>query len=184
MEETVKGSDEYQITNFTESQGLTNSNVNSIFEDRLGNIWFGTRFGLYKIDKEKCDAMGIQNNANKLVDYSTFFNRYQYEDGLLGVGVNIGNTITQDRDGDVWIGADDRITVYHPEALSRDTVVPIIQLTALELFNESITWPQLAQNKDTAFVLRNGIRFARCSFSDVSRWYLFLMHIRCGGALS
>ena len=41
------------------------------------------------------------------------FKNFSYEDGFLGIGVTRGKTMLEDERGDIWIGADDRLTVLH-----------------------------------------------------------------------
>ena len=62
---------------------------------------------------------------------------------FLGIGVNFGKTIFEAKDGTIWIGADDRLTAFHPGEETPDTIAPNIQLTGLALFNENIAWQNL-----------------------------------------
>ncbi|MEY4110798.1 MAG: hypothetical protein RLZZ46_1153 [Bacteroidota bacterium] len=169
----VKGKDTYNFTHFTEKEGLSNNFVLSILEDISGNLWFGTRFGLSKLTSEKLldlqQIYGNENGINKRQDY-LFFKNFGYEDGFLGIGCN-SNSIYQSKDGKIWIGANDRITVFRPEALLPDTQSPNIQLSGIDLFNESIPWSQLRSKQDSTLVLRNGMQVADYFFSEVSRWY-------------
>ena len=47
------------------------------------------------------------------------------------------------KDGTIWIGADDRLTVFNPGNEVSNTTAPNIQLTGLTLFNENISWQNL-----------------------------------------
>ena len=71
-----------------------------------------------------------------------------YEDGFSGIGVNFGKTICEAKDGTIWIGADDRLTAFHPGEETPDTIAPNIQLTGLSLFNENIAWQNLEKKND------------------------------------
>jgi class 3 adenylate cyclase len=77
----------------------------------------------------------------------------------------------EDNRGDIWIGANDRLTVYHPDAPYPDTIPPNIQLTGIELFFESVPWTLLEKNKDSSIVLNNGIILDNIKFDRLSVWY-------------
>jgi len=162
------------FTHFTEKEGLSNNVVSSIIEDRSdpkGGIWLGTRFGFNKLTIDKLAALRQAQGTNlNLKDYDVLFKNYGYDDGFLGVGCNL-NSILQAKDGSIWVGANDRLTVCHPEGFAADTLAPSMQVTGIELFNEPITWPLLLSKQDSTLVLRNGMQVSGYSFSDVSRWY-------------
>ena len=135
-------------------------------EDKSGNLWFGSPTGLSKLEKNKIDS-GFS-------DSELLFKTYTYEDGFLGIGVNTGETIYQAKDGTIWIGAGDRLTAYHPDEDTPDTIPPDIQLTGLTLFNENIGWQNLENKIDTSIALGNGVSFHDFHFDNTSRWYGFL----------
>lgn len=74
--------------------------------------------------------------------------------------------MAEDDQGAIWIGADDRLTVFTPEGDNTDTIAPYIQLTGIGLFNENVTW-----TKDTSFILGNGVPAGDFQFDSLSRWY-------------
>ena len=162
------------FTHFTEKEGLSNNVVSSIIEDRSdpkGGIWLGTRFGFNKLTIDKLAALRQAQGTNlNLKEYDVLFKNYGYDDGFLGVGCNL-NSILQAKNGSIWVGANDRLTVCHPEGFAADTLAPSMQVTGIELFNEPITWPLLLSKQDSTLVLRNGMLVSGYSFSDVSRWY-------------
>jgi len=171
------------FTYFTEKEGLSNNVVTSILEDKSG-LWFGTRFGLSKLEKNKLSSF-----TTVMTDKSIFpqvlgdkgglgfgesgglFTTYMYEDGFSGIGVNPGKTMLEAKDGTIWIGADDRLTAMHPGVKTLDTTAPNIQITGLALFNENIIWQNLEKKKDTNIVLGNGIHIHDFHFDSVSKWY-------------
>jgi ligand-binding sensor domain-containing protein/serine phosphatase RsbU (regulator of sigma subunit) len=172
---------------FTEKQGLSNNVVPAMLEDRSGNLWFGTRNGLSRISAKNKAALSSsvppeENNENII------FRNYTYEDGFLGIGVNAGITICEDRNNTIWIAANDRLTAYHPtetsEGESSDTISPNIQLTSLALFNENIQWANLTTGlpspdaleqtnlaADTSFTLGNGVKVGDFWFYGITKWY-------------
>ena len=185
----VEGAIQYTITNFTDQQGLSNNDVRSILEDNSGNLWFGTRFGLSILKREKLALFSEKAKFNKVKEQDIIFKNYSYEDGFWGIGVTGGKTMCEDKNGTIWIGANDRLTAYHPEGASQDTLAPNIQITNIALFNENIDWTSLSlsaleatsakgngsQNnfivKDTTITLGNGVQVGNFEFDGLSRWY-------------
>jgi len=177
-----------RFTHFTDKEGLSNNVVLSILEDKSGNLWFGTRFGLSKLTLAKLVALRraqVDNMEYSVKEDNIIFKNYTYEDGFLGIGC-FGNSICEATDGAIWIGTNDRLTVYHPpsdnlsvRAQSRtDTTAPNIQLTSVELFNENIAWVNLCQTersrsqaKDTTLTLGNGVSVSNFNFDGLTKWY-------------
>jgi len=174
------------FTRFTEKDGLSNDFIFSMLEDKKGNLWFGTRFGLDKLsvinhlrldkilDKNKSDSEGVVVKENEV-----FFKNYGYEDGFLGIGVNGGKTICEDKNGTIWIGSNDRLIAYHSEGDEPDTIAPNLQLSNIELYNERIEWINLSDNgkgnnkivaKDTAITLSNGAILHDFEFDGITKW--------------
>jgi serine phosphatase RsbU (regulator of sigma subunit) len=173
------------FTNFTEKDGLANNAVFSMLEDNIGNLWFGTRFGLSKLTPTKHHEVMNKIKSKTLTEQDIIFKNYSYSDGFLGIGVNGGKTLCQSKDGTIWIGANDRLTAYHPEGDVPDTVIPNIQVTSIEIFNETINWFNLLHpvassslvkepgmtTKDTTLILGNGVRFSGFNFDGITKWY-------------
>jgi ligand-binding sensor domain-containing protein/serine phosphatase RsbU (regulator of sigma subunit) len=159
------------FTHFTDKEGLSNNVVLSILEDKSGNLWFGTRFGLSKLSSTDLAEINEKVNTNNIKEEDVFFKNYTYEDGFLGIGVNGGNTICEDKNGTIWIGANDRLTAYHPEGENKDTVAPNIQLTSIALFNENISWANLKKKKNSTLTLGNGVIVSNFEFDGLTKWY-------------
>ena len=113
----------------------------------------------------------INTNTSNDSEGKIFFKNYTYEDGFLGIGVNRGKTICEDKNGTIWIGANDRLTAYHPKGELQDTLGPEIQLTSIALFNENIAWVNLEKKKDSMLTLGNGVRVGDFKFDGISKWY-------------
>ncbi|MFM7105322.1 MAG: triple tyrosine motif-containing protein, partial [Flavobacteriales bacterium] len=158
------------FTHFTDKEGLSHNVVLSMLEDKSGNLWFGTRFGLSELSLIKLVEINDKVKSGSINEADIFFKSHNYDDGFYGIGCN-GRSILQDKNGTIWIGANDRLTVCHPEGLVPDTIPPNIQITGFDLFNESISWPLLKDKQDSTLILRNGMHVSDYSFSDVSRWY-------------
>jgi ligand-binding sensor domain-containing protein/serine phosphatase RsbU (regulator of sigma subunit) len=166
------GVDKYDgkyFTHFTEKEGLLNNFVLSVLEDRKGNLWFGTRFGLSKLTSNYMSRLA-KSYANGGNEQLVLFKNYTYPDGFLGIGCN-AKAIYQDKKGTIWIGANDRLTAFHPEAEDADTIPPNVQLTNIELFNENISWMNFERVKDTSLILGNGVKIADLHFDKISNWY-------------
>lgn len=166
------GVDKYDgkyFTHFTEKEGLQNNFVLSILEDKKGNLWFGTRFGLSKLANNYMVRLA-KNYANESNEQLILFKNYSYQDGFLGIGCN-AKAIIQDKKGTIWIGANDRLTAFHPDAEDTDTIPPNVQLTNIEMFDENIPWLTFEKHKDTSLLLSNGVKIADLSFDKIGDWY-------------
>lgn len=159
------------FTQFTKEEGLGSNRVTSIFEDKNGDLWFGTDSGLSKLRSAILDEIQDEAMLGAIYENNVLFSNYSYEDGFLGLGVNTGKTIYQDKNDAIWVGTGDRLTVFKPEELGIDTIAPSLQLTNLALFNENILWSDLVNKKDTTFTLGNGVNVANVQLDEVSRWF-------------
>ena len=155
------------FTQYTTAQGLSNNSVGSIREDHDGNMWFLSRNGLCMMQGSKNGNSGKTSLGNS---QSPLFKNYLLSDGFLGVGSDY-NTLTSARDGKIWAGAVDRLTLYNPEKDVPDTIPPNIQVRSISIFNENINWLDLEKNKDTTLLLSNGVKLRDFKFSSLSRWY-------------
>jgi len=176
------------FTHMTEREGLSSNQVTSIFEDKSGNIWLGTSNGISKLMKKNLAFLDEQaskrSGSNQL---GVLFKNYTYEDGFVGIQVNLGKSIFETKDGSIWIGTADRLTVFHPGEETLDTIPPSIQLTGVALFSENIPWQSLLTGnsdstgiyrpKDTNIVLGNGINVHDVYFDSVNKWYSIPQHL-------
>jgi serine phosphatase RsbU (regulator of sigma subunit) len=167
------------FTHFTEKEGLSNNTVLSMLEDKSGNLWFGSRLGLSKLsleNKEKLiDNSKVQGSDNvntlKEAEGNVFFKNYTYDDGFLGIGVNGGKTICEDKNGTIWVAANDRLTAFHPKGVIAYATAPHMQLTSIALFNENIAWVNLEHKKDSTLILGNGVSVSNFDFDGITKWH-------------
>ena len=160
--------DGHFFTHFTEKEGLGNDAVLSLLQDRKGNLWIGTRFGLSKMSKETINAISVKPRF-ELTPSTVLFQNYTYEDGFLGIGC-WRNSMVEAKNGDIYIGANDRLTVYHPSGERTRKSKPYLSLMGISLYNENISWPALLHQQDSSFVLGNGVKVGDFHFSGLSAW--------------
>ncbi|WP_163397400.1 hybrid sensor histidine kinase/response regulator transcription factor [Flavobacterium fluviatile] len=86
----------YRFKNFSAADGLSQSSVIAIHQDKLGQMWFGTRDGLNKFD------------GSKFTVY-----RYHPTDGL-SLSNNDILAITEDHEGKIWVGTYNGLNIYDP----------------------------------------------------------------------
>jgi len=158
------------FTHFTTAEGLSNNYVFSILEDRSGNLWFGTRFGLNELTALKAAEIGDKLKSGSFEASDILFKNFAYEDGFLGIGC-FRASILEDRHGDIWIGANDRLTAYHPAPDTFEVNGPVMQITAVSLYNEQIVWSELEQHQDSTLALANGVLVKDFRYQGTSRWY-------------
>ncbi len=170
----VKGKYVSSFTHFTEKEGLSNNIVRSILQDKKGDIWFGTLNGISCLTQD--NLRNLAENYDKKL--KPLFKSFTYTEGFLGVSVR--SNMVQDKYGNIWVGARDRLTCIHPEINVSDTVAPNIQLTGIKLFNESISWVNFLstsskegthQANDTSIILGNGVKIEDFKFTGISKWY-------------
>ncbi len=88
------------ITNITVDQGISANNINSIFEDKEGNIWLATSLGLDKLEIK----------TNKI---TTYFEK----DGLPN---NYIYSIVPDEQGNFWMTTNKGIVKFNPNMKNID----------------------------------------------------------------
>jgi ligand-binding sensor domain-containing protein len=155
------------FTRYTTLQGLSNNSVQSIVEDNDENMWFLTYNGLCKMRKQQGNKEGGKISGQTT---GALFTNYLDADGFLGVGGHY-NSLILERNGNIWAGAENRITCYHPERDMPDTIPPQIHLSAISLFGENMNWLDLEKKKDTAIILSNGVAIHDFKFGELSNWY-------------
>jgi Two component regulator propeller. len=99
---------EFDYTHQNEFINLIGQNyINDLMEDRLGNIWIATSFGLYKYDGQKIN--------------SYFCDRYN-PDGLCNDWVNV---VFEDEQGWIWVGTNQGVRYLMPgetEFITNDSI--------------------------------------------------------------
>lgn len=158
------------FTNFSEQDGLNYNEVNALTEDKKGNMWFGTGNGLSLLAEDYEKSLSIEDNFQDSNKSPILFKNLTYENGFLGLGCG-RNAMYTAKNGTIWIGAMDRLTALQPENVAPNTTSPNIQLNGIALFNENIKWQYFESNKDTNFLLGNGVKVHDVRFEGFSKWY-------------
>ncbi|MFY0713734.1 response regulator [Seonamhaeicola sp. NFXS20] len=87
----------YKFKTFSTKQGLSQSTVMAIHQDRMGQMWFGTRDGLNRFDGSEFKV--YRNIAND----------------SLSISSNHILSITQDKEGYIWVGTYNGLNKFNPE---------------------------------------------------------------------
>lgn len=85
---------QYNFTNYSINNGLSQSVVNCIFQDSKGYIWIGTQNGLNRFNGESFDVYSYDP-----ADSGSISNNWIY-------------SIAEDRDGNLWIGTKGGLNKY------------------------------------------------------------------------
>ncbi|GAA3594211.1 two-component regulator propeller domain-containing protein [Flavivirga amylovorans] len=131
----------YQFKHISTLDGLSQSSVMAIHQDRLGQIWIGTREGLnkydgnsfkvYKTDQDNKNSIcnndilciyedsegfiwiGTHNGLSKYNPQNDTFKTYLYNNKTNSLSNNTIRSIQEVSNGDIWIGTADGISIYN-----------------------------------------------------------------------
>jgi ligand-binding sensor domain-containing protein len=124
----------FAVEHITKADGLSNTEITSIVQDKQGFIWIGTRYGLNKFDgysvkvyqtvpgntSSLCDNnitalladsrgdlwIGTENNGISVYDRSVdkFINYEFVESDINSLSANYVTSIKEDSKGNIWVG--------------------------------------------------------------------------------
>jgi len=95
----------YKFRNDPEIPHTISSNkITALFLDQQGNVWVGTDKGLNKIL-----IKDIKLNSNNRLIFKHYYNEPGNENSISS---NKINSISQDREGNIWIGTDNGLNIY------------------------------------------------------------------------
>lgn len=152
--------------NIDENWGLSNNSIYSLYQDKNENIWVGTRNGINKLNSKIVNSIQFDNQNIGMESEITYYN---YDDGFLGVNC-WRNALSEDAKGNIWVGTGDRLTCLINSKEKIDTIVPSVEITCVELFNQSIPWAAIQKNKDTTLSLSNGLKIKNLQFDSIAKW--------------
>ncbi|MDF1572050.1 MAG: two-component regulator propeller domain-containing protein [Bacteroidales bacterium] len=108
------------FTSFTTDNGLPNNTVYAITKDENDHLWLSTNRGISKFK----------------VQSETFVN-YSENDGLIGNQFNFKSGL-KTSSGTIYFGAVNGLTFFDPENIRNNDLHPVIHLTDLKIFNNSV----------------------------------------------
>lgn len=115
---------------FTESDGLTDSNIKTIQEDQQGNVWVATNNGLSKIQILSTKKVPLEKLQIKIINYDLM-------DGLQGKEFN-EKAAYRTRKGELIFGGSNGFNLFIPEKLVESVQHCKIVLTNLKVFNQEV----------------------------------------------
>jgi signal transduction histidine kinase/DNA-binding response OmpR family regulator/ligand-binding sensor domain-containing protein len=116
------------INYINKASGLSSDQVVSLVEDNNGNVWAGTRNGMACI---YCTT----NSSTRRTEYNVI--SFDENDGLLSSIFN-QNAVFKTREGKIYIGCTKGYTVFDPQKILFNTIVPQPRFTELLIGNEEI----------------------------------------------
>ncbi|MFH1198152.1 MAG: two-component regulator propeller domain-containing protein [bacterium] len=110
----------FQITRYTEFDGLPNSCINGILKDAGGSIWISTNKGLSKFNPSK---------------YS--FRNFDKSSGLAGDEFNY-NSCFKSISGEMFFGGTKGFISFFPDRVRKNQIIPLIVLTKFHINDKEI----------------------------------------------
>lgn len=86
---------DYSFMYVNSENGLSQSNVKSIIQDKYGFIWFGTKNGLNRYDGKQVIQLRVYDKTLKCGNQNV-------------------SALFEDRDGNLWVGTDNGVYIYDP----------------------------------------------------------------------
>ena len=100
---TQAADEHYYFKNLSIKDGLSQTTVNAIMQDKKGFMWFGTKGGL-----SRYDGMSFRNFKRDMNDNHS-------------LGNNFVTCLYEDNKGNIWVGTDAGVYIYYP---AREIFVP------------------------------------------------------------
>ncbi|MEO5891725.1 MAG: two-component regulator propeller domain-containing protein [Ferruginibacter sp.] len=109
-----------QFSIYSEKEGLQNSTIYKVVEDKAGLIWISTNKGVSSI-----------NPATKNINNFNFHNGLQNNNFFHGSGIMLS-------DGELFFGGLDGFNYFHPAYLIKNNNIPPVLITDLRISNQSV----------------------------------------------
>lgn len=109
------------FTAYTTKNGLANNVIKGILEDNNSNLWVSSNKGITKFNLQTKDCKN-----------------YDASDGLQGNEFK-RNACYKSRNGILYFGGTNGLTVFNPDSIQENTHVPKVVITQFYIFNKRIT---------------------------------------------
>lgn len=157
------------LDNFIESASqLQTVPVWDIFDGKERLLWVGTNRGLFKLDEEKNELdfisrgtilentvifsiqqddklnlwLGTEKGIMEFNPATNEVSSYSKNDGILNIEFNRKSSI-RSVDGNFWFGGIEGITVFDPDQIRRNTIVPPVHITDVQVITtDSVFTPE------------------------------------------
>lgn len=94
---TYAANQRYYFRNLSIKDGLAQTTVNAIIQDKKGFMWFGTKGGL-----SRYDGLSFRNFKRDMTDSHS-------------LGNNFVTSLYEDNDGNIWVGTDAGLYIYYSD---------------------------------------------------------------------
>lgn len=115
-----------QFMKLTESEGLSSNDTKHIVEDEKGNLWISTDNGISKL------TITRRNGRNNYT-----IRNYDTDDGLQDLQYK-AFSYCKTRKGEILFGNRNGVTLFHPDSLRDNPVIPPIVFTRLLIVNKPV----------------------------------------------
>ncbi|MFW5820694.1 MAG: hybrid sensor histidine kinase/response regulator transcription factor, partial [Bacteroidota bacterium] len=105
---------------FTQEDALLNNVVYGIIPDNNGYLWVSTNRGLSRFDIEDHSVKNFESHSGLLS------NQFNY------------NSYYKTRDGELLFGGNRGFTLFHPDEIHSNTIMPPAVITGFKLFNKPV----------------------------------------------
>ncbi len=134
----------YPFINYRSSEGLPQSNVTALLQDKNGYIWVGTQAGIGKFDGTKFETLTSRN-------------------GLAG---NYITDLEMDRNGDIWVASQDGLNRIAADKISACPLPENFIRSIAFSRSDQVLWVLTA---NAIFMVRNGVSAPFNKFADPAR---------------
>ena len=148
--------EELSFEHFDSSDGLVNDMVQSIIEDREGNLWIATEYGISRFDPEK-----------------RTFENFFFSSSTLG-NVYSENSSCMSEDGKLLFGTNHGLVVITPDRIVNNaTETPEVSFTGLKINGISIRPDDADSPLDRALIYTNDLKLKHFQNSFVIDFSIF-----------
>ncbi len=113
------------LKHYTTRDGLPNNSIKSISEDRSGNLWITSNYGLSKF----VDGMSVPDKVH--------FINFDRRDGLQeNEFVKRSSFVSEN--GEIWIGGVAGLSWFYPDEIEPDFSLPNVLITDLNILNKKV----------------------------------------------